>query len=106
MHAKVGARGTRLATSALLVGLLLATGACASAPRTVYFPSADGKTELVGYLYEPARSGAHPAVVLLHGRAGPYSSNVNGSCTTVARGASSPCNAETLSKRHRMWGEY
>ena len=96
----------RDATVVLLTGLLLATGACASAPRTVYFPSADGRTELVRYLYAPARSGPHPAVVLLHGRAGPYSSNVNGSCTTVARGSSSPCNADTLSKRHRMWGEY
>jgi carboxymethylenebutenolidase len=43
---------------------------------------------------------------MLHGRAGPYSTNVNEDCTLVARGASSPCNSATLSKRHRMWGEY
>ena len=78
----------------------------AATPGTVYFPSADGKTELVGYLFEPATSGRHPAVVLLHGRAGPYSSNVNGGCTLVARGQSSPCNAQSLSKRHAMWGAY
>jgi dienelactone hydrolase len=75
-------------------------------PETVYFKSADGVTEIVGYLFRPAGSGPHPAVVMLHGRAGPYSANDNATCTTVARGVSSPCNAETLSKRHRMWGEY
>ena len=75
-------------------------------PETVYFPSADGKTEIVGYLFKPPDAGAHGAVVMLHGRAGPYSTNVNEDCTVVARGVTSPCNAATLSKRHRMWGEY
>ena len=73
---------------------------------TVYFPSADAKTELVAYLFEPEGAGPHPAVVMLHGRAGPYSSNVNAGCTFVARGQTSACNATTLSKRHEMWGEY
>jgi dienelactone hydrolase len=77
-----------------------------AAPETVYFKSADGVTEIVGYLFRPAGSGPHPAVAMLHGRAGPYSANDNATCTTVARDVSSPCNAETLSKRHRMWGEY
>jgi carboxymethylenebutenolidase len=78
----------------------------AGAPQTVYFPSADGKTELVGYLFAPAGGGRHPAIVMLHGRGGPYSSNVNKDCTTVGRGVASACSAKTLSKRHVMWGEY
>jgi len=77
-----------------------------AAPQTVHFPSADGRTELVGYLFEPAGAGPHPAIVLLHGRGGPYSSNVNAACTLVAPGRESPCDAATLSKRHAMWGEY
>lgn len=89
-----------------LAGLLLAAAAHAATPKTVYFPSADGKTELVGYLFLPDAAGAHPAVVMLHGRSGPYSSNVNGGCTTVARGTPSACGASTLSRRHQMWGEY
>ena len=74
--------------------------------QTVHFPSADGATELVGYVFEPTGPGPHPAIVLLHGRAGPYSSNVNAGCTLVAPGHDSPCSAATLSKRHAMWGEY
>src|SRR5215510_8875031 len=76
-----------------------------AAPETVYFKSADG-TEIVGYLFRPREAGAHGAIVMLHGRAGPYSANVNADCTLVARQVTSPCNAATLSKRHRMWGEY
>ena len=87
------------------LGLGLCVAAVA-APRTTHFPSADGRTELVGYLFEPAGGGPHPAVVMLHGRAGPYSANVNAGCTLVAPGHESPCNASTLSKRHVMWGEY
>ena len=82
-----------------------------AAPQTVYFPSADGKTELVGYLFTPiAVQGTarepRPAIVLLHGRGGPYSSNVNAQCTRVARGDASPCSSATLSRRHQMWAEY
>lgn len=91
--------------------------ASAAQPETVYFPSADGRTELVGYLFMPqtpspapstAQSpGPAPAIVMLHGRAGPYSSNVNADCGLVARAApTSPCNAAGLSKRHMMWGSY
>jgi carboxymethylenebutenolidase len=83
----------------------LATAAHA-APETVYFRSADGATEIVGYLFRPAGAGPHPAVVLLHGRGGPYSLNVNRDCTLVARNTASPCNGTTLSKRHAMWGEF
>jgi len=83
----------------------LATAARA-APETVYFKSADGRTEIVGYLFRPATSGLHPAIVLLHGRGGPYSLNNNRDCTLVGRGVTSDCNAGTLSKRHRMWGKF
>ena len=93
-------------TIAALLLSCCALAAHAQVPQTVYFPSADGKTELVGYLFEPAGPGPHPAIVMMHGRAGPYSSNVNGSCTQVGRGIVSPCSAKTLSKRHVMWGEY
>ena len=85
---------------------LLAAAAARAEPETVYFMSADGKTEIVGYLFKPSGPAPHPAVVMLHGRAGPYSANDNATCTRVARGVTSPCNASTLSKRHLMWGEF
>src|SRR5262245_54542435 len=59
------------------------------------FPSLDRKTTLTGYLFLPrARSGRVPAVVMMHGRAGAYSSRANG-----------VYDAATLSKRHQAWGE-
>ena len=70
-------------------------------PDRVTFPSLDGHTELVGYVYAPsAGSGGStatksaPAVVMMHGRAGAYSSLANGKY-----------DATTISKRHQMWGE-
>jgi dienelactone hydrolase len=78
----------------------------AAEPETVYFKSADGTTELTGYLFKPQTGGPHPAIVMLHGRAGPYSANVNKDCTLVGRGVASVCNGSTLSKRHVTWGEY
>ena len=84
---------------------MIATPALAE-PETVAFKSADNTTQLVGYLFRPSGEGAHPAVVLLHGRAGPYSANNNSECTTVAPRVRSPCNATTLSKRHAMWGQF
>ena len=95
---------TRLLGCTLSLALL--TSAAAAEPETVFFPSADGTTELVGYLFRPQLPGLRPAVVMLHGRAGPYSSNVDATCTLVAQSAPSPCNASGLSKRHMMWGEY
>jgi len=74
----------------------LATGsAWSAAVDTVHFKSADGKTELTGYLFAPAGSGPHPAVVMLHGRSGPYSS--------LKRGQH---DADALSQRHLMWGRF
>jgi dienelactone hydrolase len=65
-------------------------------PETIRFPSLDG-TMLVGYLFKqsPPRPGHSPVVVLLHGRAGPYSS--------LARG---PYDASTLTQRHLLWSRY
>ena len=65
-------------------------------PETVRFPSLDG-TMLVGYLFKRSalRSGTAPAVILLHGRAGPYSS--------LARGR---YDASTLTQRHLLWSRY
>lgn len=86
--------------------LLPAPRATAAEPQTVFFRNADGSTEIVGYLFRPERPPPYPAIVMLHGRGGPYSSNDNATCTLVARNTASPCNASTLSKRHKMWGAY
>jgi dienelactone hydrolase len=64
-------------------------------PDRVTFASADGQTTLVGYIFKP--EGPHsqrtPAVVMMHGRAGAYSSAAKGTY-----------DATTLSKRHQQWG--
>jgi carboxymethylenebutenolidase len=67
----------------------------AETPERVTFPSADRHTTLVGYVFKPdAPRGARvPAVVMMHGRAGPYSSRAKGLY-----------DASTLSKRHQAWG--
>jgi dienelactone hydrolase len=96
---------THRLTCLFAIALALLAAPARAEPETVYFKSADG-TGIVAYLFKPAGPDPHPAIVLLHGRAGPYSSNANGDCTLVARGVTSPCNAATLSKRHRMWGEF
>lgn len=77
--------------------LALSLTALAAPPvaKTVRFPSEDHQTQLVAYLFEPDTPGRHPAIVLLHGRAGAYSS--------LAKGEYS---AATLSKRHKTWGQY
>ena len=90
----------------LLMLAMLPARAVFAAPDTVYFPSADGSTEIVAYLFKPQAPGPHPAVVMLHGRGGPYSANVNEGCTLVSRASPSACNASGLSKRHMMWGQY
>lgn len=61
----------------------------------VSFLSRDGKTQVKGYLFKPANApGKLPAVVMLHGRGGAYSS--------LAKGR---YDATTLSSRHKAWGE-
>jgi dienelactone hydrolase len=96
----------RLVCPLAIVLSLLGVAAARGAPETVYFKSADGQAEIVGYLFKAAGAGPHPAIVLLHGRAGPYSSNVNADCRLVARQLASRCGAATLTKRHEMWGEF
>ena len=93
------------AAAAVLVGAMITMSAfgrgraqvVGALPTTVQFPSVDGKTTLTGFVYTPRDNPERaPAVVMMHGRAGPYSTNVkNGG----------PYNASTLSKRHNMWGE-
>src|SRR5262249_36813204 len=93
----------RLAAPVLVMtSFLAAASAYAQQPRSaghqmaqrVTFPSLDGKTTLTGYLFLPAvQSGRVPAVVMMHGRAGAYSSRANG-----------VYDATTLSKRHQAWG--
>lgn len=67
----------------------------AQLPDTVNFPSKDGTTGLVGYLWKPHDSGPFPAVIMLHGRAGSYSVSAQGVYT-----------AATLTQRHKSWGEF
>jgi dienelactone hydrolase len=64
-------------------------------PQRVTFPSLDGKTTLTGYLFIPdiPQAKRAPAIVMMHGRAGAYSSLANGAY-----------DAGTLSKRHKAWG--
>lgn len=66
-----------------------------SVPETVRFNSLGGP-ELAGYLFLPAKSAAPaPAMVLMHGRAGAYSSLADGEY-----------DAAHLSKRHIFWGRF
>ena len=90
----------------LLMLAMLPAQVAFALPDTVFFPSADGATEIVGYLFKPQTQGPHPAIVMLHGRGGAYSANVNEGCTLVSRASPSACNASGLSKRHMMWGQY
>src|SRR5438270_4091079 len=82
--------------AALLIPLASAAAApnFGPLPERITFPSADGHTMLVGYVFKP--QGQHaarmPVVVMMHGRAGSYSSLANG------RSA-----ASTLSMRHKQW---
>lgn len=85
--------------SLLLVLSLIAAGHAvageAAVPETVKFASADGRTELTGYVFRPQAPGPHPAVVMMHGRAGSYSSLKKGQY-----------DADALTMRHKMWGRY
>jgi carboxymethylenebutenolidase len=64
-------------------------------PERVTFPGPEGKTRLIGYVFKPARMPAPrvPAVVMMHGRSGAYSSQADG-----------VYDSSTLSRRHKQWG--
>jgi dienelactone hydrolase len=90
----------RAAVVSAAAGLILLSSQAArtfgaDTPERVTFLSADRKTTLVGYVYAPEGSHAArvPAVVMMHGRAGAYSTRANG-----------VYDASTLSKRHQAWG--
>lgn len=60
----------------------------------VEFPSRDGRTEVKGYVFKADDTPATaPAVVMMHGRSGAYSSLAKGDY-----------GAATLSARHKAWG--
>jgi carboxymethylenebutenolidase len=88
---------TGTATLALLLALAAAPAPTQDddLPERVSFPSADGRTMLTGYVYRPRDTGNArvPAVVMMHGRGGAYSSLADGRY-----------DASTISQRHRMWG--
>jgi dienelactone hydrolase len=87
--------GVRAGLVTALAVLAWQSAAAAEVPERVTFMSADHKTILVGYVYRPEAAGTTriPAVVMMHGRAGAYSSHANG-----------VYDASTLSKRHQAWG--
>ncbi len=93
-------RGVHVLKKTCLIIALAGNAAIAGAeqeplPERVTFPSADRHTVLVGYLYRPAKASQDtPAVVMMHGRAGAYSSKADG-----------VYDASTLSGRHRAWGQ-
>lgn len=85
-----------LALTVLLTGLpAVAQTDDGPPPERVEFASADGRTRLVGYVWEPARPRGQqaPGIVMMHGRAGAYSDRANG-----------VYDASTLSQRHKAWG--
>jgi len=90
------------AVSIMLVILALAALASVqvwarSLPEHVKFESLDGKTELDGYLFLPAKKSGEKlaAVVMMHGRGGVFSSLADGKF-----------DGSTLSKRHVFWGRH
>lgn len=86
----------KLMMGKILCALLVCAGAAAQAQQagTVHFPSLDGSTQLVAYVYKPSTPGPHPAVVLMHGRGGLYSS------------LKETTDANSLSSRHAFWGKF
>ena len=84
----------RIAAGALCLTLALGCAA-GELPAEVSFLSADGRTMLRGYVFLPATPPPWPAIVMLHGRSGPYS--------TAAKGI---FEASTLSQRHAQWGRF
>lgn len=89
---------SRIGMVSIAIGLQLAIFAspanAAGLAQRVEFPSRDGSTRLVGYVFVPEISPPWPAVVMLHGRSGPYSERAR------------VYDAGTLSMRHKQWGEF
>lgn len=85
----------RLALWLVCLWVFASPASAADAPAEVSFLSLDGSTMLRGYLFVPATPGPWPAVVMMHGRSGPYSA--------AAKGV---YDATTLSMRHRQWGRF
>ena len=84
-----------MAAAAVTCTLLMAGTALArdEAIQQVSFPSEDGHTRLVGYLFTPDRpSGRGPAIVLMHGRSGAYTKAADGDYS-----------ARTLRRRDESW---
>ncbi|SFU80460.1 carboxymethylenebutenolidase [Polaromonas sp. YR568] len=77
-----------------VLALLAGPAAWAQKAQAVNFTSGDGKTELVAYMYLPSTPGPHPAVVMLHGRGGLYST------------LKQTFDGDSLSSRHVMWGKF
>ena len=80
-----------------LLAAQVAANAVVATPETIHFNAADGHVKLVSYLYLPDEKkwpGPRPAIVLLHGRSGVYSS------------LAKKFDATTLSKRTVLWGEF
>ena len=84
----------------VIAAVIAVTGVPAAAqqqPRVsidkVSFPSGDGKTTLTGYVFKSAATPTKaPAVVMVHGRSGAYSSRAE------------TYEADSLSGRHKAWG--
>jgi dienelactone hydrolase len=85
-----------IATAIVMMLSFPALAAPYSRPERVTFLSNDGRTTLVGYVFKPTtpRGRRVPAVVMMHGRAGAYSSQANGRY-----------DADTLTRRHTEWGQ-
>jgi dienelactone hydrolase len=97
LHDRSWGAACLFAAIAAITGIAAAYAAPPSGalPDRVTFASADGRTTLVGYVFKPEapQSPRTPAVVMMHGRAGAYSSRAKGRY-----------DATTLSKRHQQWG--
>lgn len=92
---KCGSARVMMAAGLLLWGSFPLTAQEAHVQR-VTFPSADGKTVLVGYLFAPQAASAArpvPAVVMMHGRGGAYAASA------------AAYDAAHLSVRHSYWGQ-
>ena len=58
-------------------------GALAQPPAEVDFLSADGRTMLRGFVFVPKSEPPWPAIVMLHGRSGPYSASIANRCSDL-----------------------